>query len=222
LLSTAAARADPPAVPEITVTGDAEVRVVPDHVVFRLRVVTTDLDVGRAVAQNEEKVKATLALAARFSVAGPDVQSSMLSIDVRETSKPGEAPRFLGYEVGRRVTLTLRDVGRADGLLGELVKAGVNRVDGVELRTTDLRKHRDQARKLAIRAAREKAEALTREIGQAIGKARRITEEPDRPWDTLPAQNRVLSFAEGEADAGSFALGQNSIRARVTVSFELQ
>jgi uncharacterized protein YggE len=214
--------ADTPEVPLITVTGDAEVRIVPDHAVFHLRVVTTDLDLGRALAQNEERVKATLALATRFSIQPADVESSSLGIDVKETEKPGEPPKFLGYEVQRRVTLTLRDVGRADGFLAELVKAGVNRVDGVERRTTGLRKYRDEARALAIRAAREKAVALTREIGQAIGKARRITEEGDQPWDMRPAQNAYISFANAVAETSSFAPGQTSIRARVTVGFELQ
>ncbi len=78
---------------------------------------------------------------------------------------------------------------------------------------------------MAIKAAQEKAIALTKEINQSIGKAYSITEEGPTPF--AYAQNRSSNYigTGGETSASeesTIALGQISITARVTVSFELK
>ncbi|HAF24035.1 MAG TPA: hypothetical protein DCK93_14205 [Blastocatellia bacterium] len=77
---------------------------------------------------------------------------------------------------------------------------------------------------MAIKAAQEKATALTREIGQTIGKAYSITEEgPNNSSLSSNARNSI-SFVGGSYsdEESTIALGQISITARVVVSFELK
>jgi hypothetical protein len=52
----------------------------------------------------------------------------------------------------------------------------VNYVHGVEFRTPELRRHRDAARQLAVRAAQEKAEALVHGLGGRLGRVLSISE----------------------------------------------
>jgi uncharacterized protein YggE len=116
-------------------------------------------------------------------------------------------------------------MSRIEGLLSDVIKAGVNRVGGVEFRTTQLRKFKDQARQMAIKAAQEKAIALTKEIGQTIGKAYSITEEGFERSAGLSnfTQNAVSSAVGDYSDSeGTIAIGQIPISARVTVRFELK
>jgi uncharacterized protein YggE len=207
--------------PGITVVGEAEVRTVPDQAVLRLRVVTQDKDVIAAKTLNDEHAKATLALARRFGIRPEDLQTDAVAVQPQWTRpREGSKPSLIGYEVTKHVVLVLKDLARADELLTEMVKAGVNHVDAFELRTTEPRKYRDQARAMAIRAAREKASALAGEIGQSIGKAFQISEESEATGVNV-MQNRVYAYDSNESE-GSFAAGQNSVRARVRVSFELQ
>jgi uncharacterized protein len=212
---------DNPDRPLITVTGQAEVRVAPDEAVLRMRVVTLDKDLTVAKSSNDQSVKATLALVGGLGVTPEHIQTSALAIGALESQREGKTPLFLGYEVTKRLTVVLKDLKRADDLLTTVVKAGVNRVDGFELRHSDLRKHKDEARTLAMRAAREKATALAQEIGQAIGKAFTISED-DASYSPSSNMNRMVSFDEGAAGEGSFSAGQNTIVARVTVSFDLK
>jgi len=207
----------------ITVTGEAEVRVAPDEAVLTARVVTLDKSLTVAKSRNDEGVKAVLAAVREVGVKPEHVQTGALAIELRESERSGEKPLFLGYEVTKRLTLVLKDLTRADDLLAAVVGAGVNRVDGFELRLSNPRKYKDEARALAIRAAREKAVALTAEIGQTVGKAFTITEEgPVSIVSRSASYNSFTAYAgSGGADDSAFATGQNTISARVTVSFEL-
>ncbi|HEV7522684.1 MAG TPA: SIMPL domain-containing protein, partial [Candidatus Angelobacter sp.] len=84
----------------------------------------------------------------------------------------------------------------------------------------DLRKYRDQARDLAVKAALEKAAALARALGQDIGKAQSIEEVPE---SESVANTRLYGYADKTArtEAPSIAVGQKSISASVMVAFEL-
>lgn len=212
--------------PLITVSGQAEINVTPDMAIFNLRVVMLDKDLARAKALNDERVKKVLALAKDYQLAPGDVQTNYISIETSYSEVTETKPSvFLGYEVAKSIVLTLRDMNRIEALLSDVVKAGVNRVGGIEFRTTQLRKYRDQARQMAIRAAQEKAIALTKEIGQTIGKAYSITEESfERSGGSNNFVQNSISSEGGDnsQSEGTIAIGQIPVSARVTVRFELK
>ena len=68
------------------------------------------------------------------------------------------ATGFIGYFVRRTLVITVRDVGTFETLLSDVLQAGATHVHDIEFHTTELRRHRDAAREMAIKAAREKAE----------------------------------------------------------------
>jgi uncharacterized protein YggE len=208
----------------ITVTGEAEVLVVPDEVVFDLTVQTLNKELRVAKAQTDERLKKLIDLTRRYNVAPKDVQTDYVKLEPRYRGND-ESRLFLGYSVRKDLVFTLRDVSRAEEMLSEVLESGITRVNGVRFQTSQMRKYRDQARSLAIRAAQEKAAALTAEIGQKIGRAYSIEEET-APGRGLYAQNVMSnSTASGGDDAGSsegtLSLGQIKVTARVTVRFEL-
>jgi uncharacterized protein YggE len=213
--------------PLITVTGQAEIMVVPDEVVFSLRVVTMEKDLPVAQAKNDQVVKSLLALARQYQVPPTKVQTGYINVSQRFTDEDvtKKPPVFLGYTVTKSVAIILQDVSKAENLFADIFKSGVSTIDGVSFRTSQLRRHKDQARAMAIKAAQEKAIALTKEIGQSIGKAYSISEDGPTPY--VYAQNRSSNFVgssveESAGEGSALALGQISISARVTVSFELK
>jgi len=105
----------------------------------------------------------------------------------------------------------------------------------VDFRTTELRKHRDEARALAIKAAQEKAAALAGELGQTIGQPITISENQSSWWSWYGSwwgyrwggsatQNVVQNAGGSGATLGDSALapGQIAVNASVTVEFELK
>ena len=219
----------------ITVTGDAEVRVVPDEVMLTFGVETWDKHLTVAKQQNDECVKRILALAKKYGIESEKVQTDHISIEPRY--KDGyQRSNFIGYFVRKTVVLTLKDISKFEGLFSSALEAGANYVHGVEFRTTKLRKYRDQARALAIKAAKEKAKDLAKELGQRIGKPQSISEEHSGWWYWYNgwwgtrwergggmAQNVVQNISESSVEnEGGIALGQISVTARVKVSFMLK
>ncbi|MBI1877111.1 MAG: SIMPL domain-containing protein [Chloroflexi bacterium] len=216
----------------ITVTGEAEVRVVPDEVVLTLGVETWDEDLKYAKSQNDERVKAILAIAQGYGVEPRYIQTDHISIEPRYEDNY-EKDGLIGYFVRKTIVITLKDIAKFDDLLTSVIEADLNYVHGIEFRTTELRKYRDEARALAIKAAREKASALAGELGQSIGKPRTIQEEQagwwswynywwGSRWSGGMSQNVVQEVNSNASVAeGTFAPGQISVNARVNVTFEL-
>lgn len=217
----------------ITVTGDADVRVTPDEVVLTLGVETWDKNLLTAKAQNDERVKAVMALAQNMGVESRYIQTDWVNIEPRYKDYY-EKEDLIGYFVRKTIVITLKDVSKFDQLLTETLTAEVNHVQGIEFRTTELRKYKDQARTLAIKAAREKAAALAGELGQTIGQPHDIQEQPGGWWSSYrswwgawgnnPAQNVVqeVSSVSSSTTDDTLAPGQIKVNAQVTVSFELE
>lgn len=219
--------------PLITVSGQAEVRVPPDEIVFTLSVESVDKDMLAAKKKTDDSVKAVLVIARRNNVKDEDVQTSYISVepkynidDLDYEQRRGVKREFVGYQVSKTVAVRLRDIARFDGLLSDVLGAGVTRVRNVEFRDSQIRKHRDQARTMAIKAAQEKARMLAAEIGQSIGPAYSITETPSATYGRASMNQNVVSTvsadpADGESES-AIAPGSISVTAQVTVSFRLQ
>lgn len=218
----------------ITVTGDAEVRVVPDEVIITLGVETWNKDLAVAKSQNDERTKSVLSLAKQYKIEPKHVQTDYINIEPRYKDE-WEHRRFIGYFVRKTIVFTLRDTSKFEDLLSSALEAGADYVHGVQFRTTELRKYRDEARALAIKAAQEKAYDLAKELGQKIGNPYTIREDHagwwswynvgwgSRGWGGMMAQNVIQDVGSGSsANESSIALGQITVNARVTVSFKLE
>nr|WP_321268708.1 SIMPL domain-containing protein [uncultured Sulfurimonas sp.] len=162
-------------------TGDAEVRVVPDEVILTLGVETWDKDLNIAKAENDQRTQQIVATAKKFNIAEKHIQTDYINIEPRYEDMY-EHKKFIGYFVRKTVVLTIRDTSMFETVLTGVLEAGANYVHGVQFRTTELRKHRDEARSLAIKAAREKANDLAQELGQSVGKPYNIQENPSNWW----------------------------------------
>jgi uncharacterized protein len=217
----------------VTVTGEAVVNVVPDEVVLTLGVESSDKQLRRAKSLNDERVKQVLAAAERLGIPAKDIQTDHISIEPRYRDNY-EQRDFVGYFVRQTIEITLKDISQFENLLTDVLDAGANYVHGIQFRTSELRKHKDEARALAIKAAREKAVALAHELDQNVGKPYSIREDQEGWWSGYNTgwgsagglgmtQNVVQNAGNGGAEMeGALAPGQLGVTARVTVSFELE
>lgn len=227
LVAATAFAEDKPEPRLVTVAGEAEVNVAPDEVVFDVTVSTFNRELRVAKSQTDDRLKNLIALAKRYGVADADTQTDYINVSPRYRGD-NDARTLLGYTVRKDLVVTLRDVTRAEGLLSELLDSGITRINTVSFRSSQMRKYRDQARDMAMRAAREKATALAAAVGQKIGKAYSIEEDAatPRPYAAMAnySQNNSISMESDSSSAseGTLALGLIKINARVTVKFELE
>lgn len=216
--------------PTIEVTGTAEINVVPDEVSISLNVSKTDKSLSVAKSQNDDGVAAVIALTKKFGIDPKDVKTDFITVrekhEKRRISKTDDDYQdvFVGYTVSKTVVVKLRDIKKFEDFFSEAVKSGVSQIGSVVYSSSQLRKYKDEARAMAMRAAREKAGALTREIGQSIGKAVSIEEQDVDGFrsSSANASSNSFSVSDDDSDASeTFSVGTISIKAQVKVEFLL-
>ena len=216
-----------PSPPLISTSGTAQIRVVPDlaDLSFEVEVRSADLAIARK-QQGEKAAKVLTALRAA-GVIESDLQTSQVQIITDYSGNRGETAKIQFYRVSQSISCTLRDVKKSPDVTADAVAAGVTGVREASLRTSQLRKHRDEARARAILAAKEKAIALAGSLEAKVGKPYTITEGFD--YGSRPMANNsfnsqtIVEAAPGEdGEAPTFALGTISIGASVSVSFYLE
>ncbi len=215
----------------ITVTGNAEVMVVPDEIVITLGVETCKKDLNSAKTENDKRIQKVINAAEKNGIDRKHIRTDFMNIEPQYDYKYENSRAFIGYIVRQSIVMTLRDTSTFEGVLGDALEAGANFVQDIQFRTTELRKHKDEARILAVKAAREKANDLAGELGQKVGKPYSIEEIPsgNQPWNHLSLQrgggmiqNITMDEAGSAGSHATIALGQIKISAMVAVSFELE
>ena len=202
----------------VRVVGTAEVKVVPDRAVIEIGVEKQDPSASVAKHAEDAAARQILAALRTNGIDEKDIQTTFLSLQPQSYTRKGV--RISYFVAAQTMTITVRDLAKLDTLLEALIKAGGNRIDSIGYETSDLRKYRDQARDEAVKAAREKAGALAKALGQDIGKAQSIEEVPDYGFSAGLQANISFERFAGQARCASIAAGQNN-SASVTVSFEL-
>ncbi len=159
---------------QINVSGSAEVKVVPDEIRLSVGVETRDENLDVARRQNDERVAGALAFLKNSGIKDNEVQTDCISVDPdydynRSRVQPA------AYIVRKSIEVRLTTVTNLEGTLTGLLTHGVNYVHGIDFRTSQLRKYRDQAREMAVKAAREKADAMASALDVKRGKVSNIT-----------------------------------------------
>jgi uncharacterized protein YggE len=221
----------------ISSSGSAEVRVVPSRVVLTFGVETFNPELAVAKRDNDSKASAIIALSKELGVAPKDVQTDYIFVEpVYEGYDERRAGKFLHFLVRKTVVVLLRDTTKFETILSGALERGATHVLRVRFEVDNLKQHRDKARSDAIRAARDKAQALAGELGAKLGRVMSIQDygsyDPAlyyggswREPSNGGGQSQVSSQSDSPVSptvGDALALGQMRISAQINVSFELQ
>lgn len=213
-----------PLPPLVNVSGYGEVKVQPDQINLQVAVETRAKQLDEARNQNNTNAAAILAYLKKNGIDAKNVQTTYLSVQPIYSGNFGQATPDV-YVANKTINVLVKNVAQFDELLAGLYKAGANRVDGIEFRTSDLTKHREQARKLAVQAAKQKAIALTGELGAKVGRVYAINEGGSNyPGPVYGRANKMMESAAYDAAAGgpTIAVGEIIVSANVEVSFLIE
>jgi len=204
----------------ISVTGNAEIKVAPDAVSLMLGVDSHDKDLAVAKVDNDKRIKKLVNLAHSAVVDPKNIQTSALTMGPEYSDE--KIPKLLGYQVSQTVTMTLTDLSKYDDVMTNSLRAGVNRVAGINFFVADPKKYKEEARLKAVQAAREKAVAMAGQLGQTVGKPWEVTEEPDIDAQEVSANFNMRYKMPMQQEQSTVAGGEVTIRALVRVSFQLE
>jgi len=221
--------------PKITVTGEAVIYVKPDKILISLGIETWDIDINQVKQKNNDILKKTISAMKQLGIPEKEIQTDHLSIEPRWKTDYRKED-FIGYFVRNNLIITVYDINKTEEVVSKAFLSGVNYLHDVDFQTTEFKKYREEARELALKAAKEKAEKMAGVLGQSIGSPIQINETfSGMPWRYFSGWNGWgsgrspgMSQVNVQADRSnsgeikdSIALGKLSIRANVSVTFEL-
>ncbi len=205
----------------ISVTGTGKVSGKPDIAVLQFGVNTgRQASAQRALtvlAQNMDKITQTMI---EFGVDTEDIatQSLWLNpafdwIDGQQISK--------GFEATQNVNVKVRDLEKIGNILTKAAGAGANQIGGVTLTIDNPEDVRAQAREIALKNARTKADALSKQLGVRLGKVVSYTDGVVGAYDNPAMMGGVGMGGGGGADL-SVPTGSQDVIVNVTVSYEIR
>ncbi|MBX6426774.1 MAG: SIMPL domain-containing protein [Variibacter sp.] len=218
LASPARAVVDRP-FPLVTVAGEGVVAVKPDLAHVTVGVASEGKTPREAADANAATMTAIMAALKDAGIAESDIRTARFAVSpVYGQRERGSQPRLVGFRVSNQVRATVRDIAKLGEVLDRIVAAGANDISGVDFVASNHSRLLDEARVAAFADAKRRAELLAQAAGAQVGRAVMIAEEeapPPRPF-TLREASAVAA-----APTTPIAPGEETLRVRLTVSFEL-
>ncbi|MCI9181540.1 MAG: SIMPL domain-containing protein [Lachnospiraceae bacterium] len=206
----------------ITVSGRETVKTVPDMAEIVYAVSTQEKDAAACQKANTEKVNQLLAALKALGIEEKSIQTSGYDISPRyDWDKNGE---IVGYEATTQVTVSDISLAQVGEVLEESVESGVNQVQSLAFLASDYDKSYQEALKMAVNQAQEKAQALADASGCTLGRPIHITEHGSDQSTRYVNVNAVQSMKrEAAADmAMSVMAGEIDVEASISVDFAIQ
>ena len=220
----------------VQVSGSALINVTPDRALIQLGVQSNGKTPDAVQFANSVAIQKVIKALLAQGVEAKDIATDLYVIE--PIYEDYDSLYIKGYRINNIVAITLHDVKKTSAILAATLSAGANQVINVEFYTSELRKYRDQARELAMKAAKEKAQALANTAGAETSCVLNINENSwsyyngwwyGRNQQNTMTQNVVQNAAPSGSSGGNsgsgdepISLGQISIKAEVSATFGLK
>ena len=202
--------------PTLTVTGHGRASTAADQAELSVGVEVVRPTAREARGSAAETMAAVVAAVRAAGVGNPDIATGALTLSAELDYADAGVPRRVGFRVGNRVTVVVREVERVAAVVDAAIEAGATVFDGVTFRAGDAAGPRREALTAAVLDARQRAEAIAAAEGLRLGPVARIREETAG----APPNPR---FAVMEAAAGTPVLpGTLEVTATVKATWQLE
>jgi uncharacterized protein YggE len=206
-------------VPMINVSGEGKVKIAPDQASISISVETKGTKAEEVKRENDKKMDAILKFIKKSNIAAEDFQTQRISLN---PNYDYEKKKY-SYIATQSVQILLKDLSKYDTLMEGLVNEGINKIDNVEFKSSKMLELQSNARKLAMKDAKAKAEDYVSVLGQKVGKAILISDNsqiyvPQPRMYAMKASNAMDESTPKE----TLAIGEIEISANVSVSFSLE
>lgn len=205
-------------VPQITVSGEGKVKVIPDQAVVTVGFQNSGKAAKEVKTLNDEVVDKVIKFLKKSGLPETDYKTARVSLNkVYDYDK-----KVYNYQANQTLSITLKDLKKYDEIMMGLNDVGVNTIQGVEFKSSKMEEHESEARKNAMLNAKQKAADYVSGLSQKVGKALLIT---DNSQTYYPQPMYKTTAMAREADGGSretLAIGEIVINANVSVTFALE
>ena len=206
----------------LSVNGNGTISIEPDIARIQIGVHTEGSNAQEAVASNNEQSQQLIDALTGAGIATKDIQTSNFSITPRqEFDTNGQPTGATTYVVDNSVTVTVRDLTKIGSILDAAVKAGANKIYGIQFDLEDREAAQQQAITVAMKNAQARAEVLAEaagvELGQVISLQTYLGNSSPIAYDRSYAMT-----ADAAAASVPVSTGEMQIMVDVSVVYEIQ
>jgi uncharacterized protein YggE len=206
-------------VPQISVTGEGKIKVVPDQAVVTVGFQNTGKDAKEVKTLNDEVVDKVIKFLKKSGIPATDYKTNNVSLG---KNYDYEKKKY-NFQANQTLTIALKDLSKYDEIMMGLNDAGINNIQGVEFKSSKMEEHEREARKKAMLNAKQKAADYVSVLGQKVGKALLITDASNVYFPQPMYKGNMMAMAtEADTVRETLAIGEIEINTTVNVTFALE
>jgi uncharacterized protein YggE len=206
-------------VPQITVSGEGKIKVVPDQAVITVSVESIGKEASEVKKNNDKTVDTVIKAIKKRGIPIADYQTQQVSLH----KNYDYGVKKYNYRAYQTISIHLKDMSRYEDLMVDLIDSGINAIQGVEFKSSKIEALESEARRNAILNAKKKALDYTTVLNQKVGKAILISDNSQTHYPQ-PIYREVMmtKMADASVPNETLAVGEIEISANVAVTFELE
>lgn len=202
------------------VTGEGKSSATPDLAVVNVGVTAQGVTVKAAQDQLNSNINEVSDAIKKLGIDAKDIQTSNYNINPTYDFREGPQ-RIAGYTANTNLTIKVRDIDKVNSVIDAATVNGANQVGGVSFEVSDKTKAENEAREMAVKEAKEKAQQAAKIGGFALGKLVNYHESFGGGPGPIP-----LRVAQGDVQTAEpptqIEPGTSEITVTVTLSYEIR
>ena len=217
------AQSDQLAPRKVITSGSGLIQVEPNMAQLTMQLEALNRDGGAAKSDVDGRVNNFLEALKTLNIDEADVVASALQLSP-SYEYHNQKRQFTGYRASRTINLTLNKLEQLNQLMDLALKSGIDQIGHIELKVDNEQKYQQQAQQQAITDSQQKAAALAKAYGAALGPILQIEYQGSsihypQPSFGMKAMSRGASM---EQDApGRYLHDKIQFNDHINVIFEL-
>ena len=202
----------------VSVTGEGVVKVEPDEVLIKSRIEHEGPSAAGVKKQNDDVVNKVIKYLKSQNIDEKDIKTEYINLNKRYDYND----KTYSYVANQAISIRLKDLKDYEKIMKGLLENGLNRIDGIQFKSSEMEKYEKEARKLAVLDAQNRARELAQPLGQDIGKAVSISEMDYNSFQPVYRMDEAVEMSAAKGSQQTIAPGELEIKIKVNVGFELK
>lgn len=156
--------------PHIVVYGVGVVTTAPDMAIIDLETMAIESTSLAAKKNVDARINRFLDGLPQLGIDRADVTASEIVSEPEYEYRERGSNELVGFRATRTITITLRDINKLNDVIDMSLEAGVDEVSDIDLASSDQNALLEEARILAIRDSKLKADQIAQQFGSCLGK----------------------------------------------------
>jgi uncharacterized protein YggE len=206
----------------VTVDGEGKVTAKPDIAMLNLSVVSQGKTVKQVTLDGNEKMTLIINEVKKLGVEDKDVQTSSYNLYPDYAYPENQSPQIKSYSLNQGIAVKVRKLDTVDDVLDAAMKAGANQVGQLSFDIDEDSALKKEARDMAFKKAREKAEQMASAAGVKIGRVITFSEGYSPAVPIYPQYDMAYAAKNEMAPAPSIEPGSKELTVTVSVTYEIE